>query len=190
MPLVGNTRHAVNTFDIDELDLPASAYFEINDVVHVAFVWSNDGKYTDNGDTIRLYLNGVLLCAGKTVWEVGDTKSAMLKLGGATAQMAYNQDAYGSAIFDNVKIYNYIKTDFNINEEGVSKDISYTPNQFLEVSQNGVDFYGLGSVNLPLIFPLVPVGESKTIWVRANKNEHFKQSKSSASLSVEWVVTV
>jgi len=189
-PTLGNIRHSVNSFYIDELDLPAGAYFVMNDLVHVGFVWSNDGKYTDNGDTVRLYLNGLLICAAKNTWEVGDTKSAMLKIGGATAQTAYNFDAYGSAVIDNVKIYNYCKTDFNINEEGVSKDISHTPNEFLEVSSDGVNFYGVESDQLPLVFPLVPVGESKIVWVRASKNEHFKQSKTTGQLIVEWTVSV
>ena len=104
----------LNFFSIDSYDLPITSYIERDEVVHVALVWSNDGRFMDNGDTIRLYIGGILICASKVTWSVGDTKSAIVKLGGATTQMAHNKDAYGSAIFENLKIYNFCKNEFNL----------------------------------------------------------------------------
>jgi len=189
-PLSGHVRKALNIFDISNNDLPTSAFHDINEVIHLAMVWSNDGRFTDNGDTLRFYINGELICRSAVMWDVEDTKSAILKLGGATAQMALNKDAYGSAIFNNVKVYNYCKSGFNIEQEGISKEISYTPNEFLEVSANNVYFYSVGSVNLPLIYQAVPAGEARTIYVRSNKNENFAQSKKTATLIIDWLTTV
>jgi len=189
-PLSGHIRKALNMFDISNSDLPISAFYNINEIIHLAMVWSNDGSFTDNGDTLRFYINNELICRSKTTWEVEDTKSAILKLGGATTQMALNKDPYGAAVFDNIKIYNYCKDSFDIEQEGVEKDITFTPNEFLEVSKNNIDFYGVGSANLPLIYQSVPAGESRIIYVRADKNDNFKQSKSTATLIIDWLTTV
>lgn len=189
-PVVGHARRDLNLFDIDFYNLPMDAYFDIDDVVHIALVWDNGGSFTDNGDTIRLYMNGIKMCSSKETWEVGDTKSAFIKLGGPTTQLAHNKDAYGSAVFENVKLYNYCKDSFNLNIEGVGKDVRYTPNDFLEISSDNVNFYGVGSENLPIIFEGVPSGDSRTIYVRSNKNENFKQSKKTANIIVDWLVTV
>lgn len=189
-PITGHIRKALSTFEIDVGDLPSNSFISINEVIHIAFVWSHDGEFTDNKDTIRLYINNELWVTSKTTWEVDDTKSAVIKLGGATAQTAHNSDTYGSAIFDNVKIYNYCKTEFNIETEGVEKDISYTANEFLEVSSDNITFYGMGSTNLPIVFQAVPAGTSKTIYVRPAKNDNFAQSPSTANILIEWLTTV
>lgn len=189
-PISGHIRKALNLFDISSTDLPISTFYDINEVVHLAMVWSNDGSFTDNGDTLRFYINNELICRSQTTWEVEDTKSAILKLGGATTQMALNKDAYGAAIFDNIRIYNYCKDTFNIECENIDKEITYTPNEFLEVSANNINFYGVGSDQLPLVFQAVPSTESRTVYVRANKNENFAQSKSTAVLIVDWLTTV
>ncbi len=189
-PTVGQIRKELTTFSIDENDLPPESFISIGDVVHIALVWSNDGAYTDNKDTMRMYINNVLFVVSKTTWEVSDTKSAVIKLGGASAQMVDNVDSYGSAIFENVKLYNYCKTEFNVETEGVQKDITYIPNEFLEISSDNSTFYGIGSINLPIVFEQVPVGESETIYVRANKTDTFAQSKNTASIIVSWLTTV
>ncbi len=189
-PIAGHLRKDLNTFDISNDDLPSSAYIGLGDVVHMAMVWSNDGKYMSNGETMRLYINGELMVTSRETWDVGDTKSAIIKLGGASAQMSHNQDTYGSAVFSNVKLYNYCKTEFDVENEGITKDVTYTPNEFLQVSKNNIDFYGVGSANLPLIFEQVPASSDRTVYVRANKNENFEWSKNTATLIIDWLTTV
>jgi hypothetical protein len=186
----GHVRKNLQIFNIGEEDLPFKAFINRDEVVHLAITWSNDSRFMDNDDTIRFYLNGELLCVGKATWEVGDTKSAVIRLGGCNTQMAANKNFFGSGIFDNVKIYNYPKTEFDINIEGVEKDLSFFPNDFIEISKNNIDFYGPGSTNLPFEFLQVPAGETKTIYVRSNKNDNFKQSKKTGSLIVQWLTTV
>ena len=189
-PTSGHIRKSLNMFDISSSDLPISAFYDINEVVHLAMVWSNDGSFMDNGDTLRFYINNELICRSRATWEVEDTKAAILKLGGATTQMALNRDAYGAAIFDNVKVYNYCKTEFNIEREDIGKEIIYTPNEFLEISSDDINFYGVGSASLPLIFQAVPVSGSKTVYVRASKDENFAQSRKTATLIIDWLTTV
>jgi hypothetical protein len=189
-PNAGHVRKSLNLFEVDNSLLPPEYVFSIGDIAHIAVVWSNDGEYLDNGDTIRLYINGSLAARNNITWNVEDTKSISIRLGGANTQLALNNDPYGSAVFDNVKIYNYCKTSFNPNEEGIAKDKVYTPNEFIQISNDNINFYGVGSDQLPLVFSQVPAGASRTIYLRTNKNENFGRGKTTANLIVEWLTTV
>ena len=189
-PNVGHVRKYLNLFEIDNSFLSSDYVFFINDVVHVAVVWSNNGKYIDNGDTIRLYINGELIARNNVAWSVDDTKAISIRLGGSNTQLALNSDSYGSAIFSNVKIYNYCKTHFTPNEEDINNDKIYTPNEFIQISSDGVNFYGRGSDKLPIVFPQVPAGDSRTIYVRTNKNEKFGRGKTTANLLISWLTSV
>jgi hypothetical protein len=165
-------------------------YVERNELIHLAVSWSNDGTYTDNKDTVRFYVNGVLMYTSKQTWEVSDTKFALIKLGGGNTQLASAYETFGGGIFDNIKIYDYCKDNFNINTEGIEKDISYTANQFTEISDDNITFHGVGSAGLPLIFTAVPADASRTVYVRSNKNDFFKTSTKTATLLVSWLTTV
>jgi len=189
-PNAGHVRKSLNLFTIDVNLLPPEYIFSIGDTAHIAVVWSNDGEYLDNKDTMRLYINGSLAAKSNVAWIVEDTKSAVIKLGGSNTQLALNKEIFGSAIFDNVKIYNYCKTNFNPNEEGISKDRVYTPNEFIEISSDNISFYGVGSAQLPLVFSQVPSGASRTIYIRTNKTNDFGRNKTTASLIISWLTTV
>jgi len=169
-PITGHIRKALHTFNAADTNVPFESFIDRGEIIHLAMTWSNTGEYLDNKDTMRFYINGVLVAASKFTWEVGDTKSTSIRLGGTNTQAAYNQDIYGDTIMDNVKIYNYCKTSFN------------NPN---------TNFYGVESANLPIIFEQVPAGESRTIYVRANKNEDFKQlNRVTSTLIIDWLTTV
>jgi len=139
---------------------------------------------------MRLYINGDIVAKSNVPWSVEDTKSAVIKLGGSNTQLALNKEIFSGAIFDNVKIYNFCKTNFNIGTEGIAKDIVYTPNEFLEISSDNTNFYDVGSDQLPIVFSQVPVGESRTIYVRTNKNKNFGKNKTTANVLIEWLTTV
>jgi hypothetical protein len=186
----GNLRTGLNKFEFEYANLKEDSYVERNEVVHLAVAWSNDSKFMGNSNTVRFYINGKLLYTSDTQWDVSDTKSVNIKMGGGNTQLSYVHDSYGAGIFDNIKIYSYAKSDFNINTESVEKDIVYTPNDFLEISSDNVNFYGVGSDQLPLIFEQVPSGDKKTVYIRSNKDYRFKQSKKTASLIVNWLTTV
>jgi hypothetical protein len=188
-PIVGNVKK-VQKFNIDTNNLSSDALFSIDDVIHLGFVWTNDGSFTDNGDTFRLYINNELFVSSKFSWLIEDSKGINLKFGGYNTQLSHYSDFDGSGIFENIKIYNYCKTEFDIGMEGITKDITYGPNEFIEVSYDNSNFYGIGSSELPLEFLQVPSGAKRTIYIRSNKNDNFKQSKNTANLIVEWLTTV
>jgi hypothetical protein len=186
----GNLRTSLNLFDAEYANLREESYVNRDEVVHIALAWSHDSRFMDNNQTLRLYINGELLYVSSVQWEVSDTKSVNIKFGGANTQGAYVHDSFGSGIFDNIKIYSYAKDNFEMNAEGVEGDIVYTPNEFLQVSSDNINFYGIGSSNLPFIFEQVPIGGSRTVYARSNKNQNFMQSKKTASLIVSWLTTV
>jgi hypothetical protein len=186
----GNLRTDLNLFDAEYANLREDSFVERDEVVHIALAWSNDSKFMDNDQTLRLYINGELLYVSNVQWEVSDTKSVNIKFGGSNAQISYAQDSYGAGIFDNIKIYNYAKDTFKINTKGVAGDVVYTPNEFLQVSSDNVNFHGIGSSNLPFIFEQILPGEKQIVYVRSSKDQNFKQSKKTASLIVSWLTTV
>ena len=52
-------------------------------------------------------------------------------------------------------------------------------------------FYGVDSENLPIIFEAVPSSGSRTVYVRANKNDNFKQAnRVTSTLVVDWLTAV
>ena len=186
----GHLRRNLNLYNETSSYTMLHNFIDINSLVHVAMVWSNDGNFTSNGDTLRFYINGVLFYTSRAPWVVDDTKYLFIKLAGGATQLAANQDFWGGGVFSDLKIYDYCKNSFNINEDGVSKDISYEPNKFLEISKDNMNFYNIDSSMIPFIFEQVPPGDSRTIYLRSVKNEYFKQSKKSANLLVSWLTTV
>ena len=171
---------------------PTGSFFERNDLLHIGFVWSNDGRdIGDSNDTFRLYINNQIIMSSDTPWDVADTKSAFFKLGGGITQSEEVYDTYSSAVYDNIKVYNYCKTDFNINDEDVTKDIKYLVENYIELSSDNINFYSVGDESLPLVFEQVPPGESVTVYVRANKAENFSLAEATtAQIIVEWLTSV
>jgi hypothetical protein len=186
----GHVRQNLNAFYEQDPGLRLQNYVGINEVVHLALAWSNDGTDMDNDDTVRFYVNGELYYTSKAPWEVNDTKSAFIKFGGGNTRLASGYETFGGGIFNNIKVYDYCKDDFDINSNDLSKSQTYSANKFIEVSSNDIDFYSQGSDNLPIIFEAVPVGRSRTIYIRTNKDDRFKNSNKTANLIVDWLTTV
>ncbi len=183
----GNIR-LQSIFSVD--DPPANSFVNRNDVIHIGLVWSNDGTGIDSGHTIKLYINGSPTIGSFSTWVVSDTKLSYFKLGGGiaqTAQMYGNQSAF---IFENVKVYNYCKTGFSINQQDIKGELIYAPENFIELSKDDVSYYGLGSEYLPLVFEQVPSWESETVYLRSIKNSDFSANNSTAQVIIDWLTTV
>ena len=78
------------------------------DIVHVAIVWDSMGRHIGNGETMALYINGTKQIdsgAVTTTWQAGAFGSFFC-FGGAAVSEA-------RASFDNLKIYDYARTDFD-----------------------------------------------------------------------------
>lgn len=188
--LLGNMRDFV-TITLDQKSRLSRYMFSRGDIAHFSVVWSNDGSFTDNGDTLRFYINNELVIRYSNTWDVGDTKHLFLKFGGALSQINTLNNYYdGCGIVDNIKLYNYCKKQFDINSESSNYEKKVSANKFLELSSDNVNFYGQGSVNLPLYFEKVPVGNKVRIYVRSNKDDSFVNSPKTGNLLVEWVSIV
>jgi hypothetical protein len=171
-------------------DLPTKSFVDRGEVIHIGLVWSNDGRGTDSNQTIQLYINGVLTLYSFSTWEVSDTKLSYFKLGGGIAQTAQMYGNHSAFIFENVKIYNYCKKSFEVNKQDIEGDLIYAPENFIEISKDNINYYGLGSENLPLVFEQVPSWDSETVYVRAIKNSKFSATNSTAQIIIDWLTTV
>ena len=137
----------------------------------MGFVWSYDGTQIDShGTTAALFINGVTIGTTTETWEVRDSKSSRLLIGGTLSQKAANRGTTSMwGVIDNLKVYNYCKSDFaDRNTEGYDTVDVLSPNSFLEISKDGVNFYDRDSAQLPLEYEDVPPGESRVVWVRTN----------------------
>jgi hypothetical protein len=187
--IAGHIRQALHSFTLPYENIDPMFKFSRGDVLHIGLVWSNSGEYLDGGDTIRLYLNNVLVSSGQAKWDVDDTKFSTIRIGGVSAQPAFNSDTWGSAVFSNIKIYNYCKNGFNIEYENLDADKKYDPNHFVQISSDNNNFYGVGSEYLPIVFEQVPAGENRTLYIRANKDKNFSSSNSTANIKIEWLIS-
>lgn len=159
-------------------------------VFHFAIVWSNDGSATDNGDTLRFYINGSKALASKYTWDVNDTKQMFVKFGGGGTQLSYTlASAFGAMFIENVKIYDFCKDSFDANDYQDEVEL-VDPSEFLQLSDNDVDFYSVGNDNLPLVFKEIVPGGSKIIYVRSNRSKDKKMSGCSGNILIEWAVSI
>jgi len=189
---VGNTKSGYVPLHIDTTKVAVGeAAFNIDEKVHLALTWSKDSSGFDNKDTIRLYVNGELYFRSSISWEQGDSKNVLLRLGGGNTYLANNDDTDGSAIFSDVKFYNYCKTEFNINELSPEKELStVVPNDLVQLSMNNETFYSSRDQELPFEFKEVNPGEIIPVYVRVDKSNMDKLDKVTGSITVEWKVPV
>ena len=101
-----------------------------------------------------------------------------------------NDDSDGSAIFSNVKFYNYCKTEFNINQQNPTDVDNLTPNDFVQISADGLEFLESRSEKLPLEFDQVEPGEKITIYTRVDKSRVDELDKLTGTINAEWKVPV
>ena len=186
---LGNTKSKYRMIFLDTKRIDVgSASFNIDDKIHIALVWSNDSLGMSNNDTIRLYVNGRLYLTSTLVWEVEDNKNVLLRLGGGNTYLANNDDSNGSAIFSNVRVYNYCKTEFDTNKQ--LQEYEVTPNDFVFISTNNETFYNSRDKELPFEFKEVAPGEIVPIYVKVDKTEMDQLDRLTGSINVEWKVPV
>jgi hypothetical protein len=171
-------------------ELSAHTFVSRNSVVHIGLLWSNDGSDISGNHTIQLFINGVLTLNSVSTWDVSDTKLAFFKLGGGITQTAQVYNDHSNFIFENIKVYNYCKKSFSINTQDISGEYLYTPENFIEISKDNINFYGPGSEDLPLLFDQVPSQEQRIIYVRSKKDKNFQSTSSNAQIIVDWLTTI
>jgi hypothetical protein len=157
---------------------------------HIAMTWSNDGSGMDNADTMRLYINNTFVISSKETWNVGDSKTSTLRFGGATTILAGNNDLEGSAIFSNIKTYDYCKNNFEINNLTSKGVEALNSNSIIQLSSDGENFYDINSGKLPIVYEEVPPGDKVDIYTRVDKTKMDLIEKQSGIIDIEWEVIV
>jgi hypothetical protein len=147
----------------------------LDEQLHMAFVISNDGSSIGgSGDTIRIYVNNVLLANSKETWHVSDDKHFNFILGGQSLLALKN--ATGSpnsssvdAVVSRLKIHSYCKTDFSDSlsgEEDIGTGKLIKPSELISISKDNLTFYRVGDDELPLKFETVAAGTKVPVYVK------------------------
>lgn len=174
-----------------------SPLWEIDDLMHLGFVFSNDGSSIDNdGSTIRLYFDSLLVNKYTGTWEIGDSKKYNFFVGGKNIHAV--KEAFPSSSVDgvlsNYKIYNYCKTDFtdSLANYSVQQPKLTKPNELIEISKdNNLTFYSIGDIQLPLVYENVPAGGMVSVYIRSIiPNGLTGVENRTASISASWLITV
>ncbi|MCK4527880.1 hypothetical protein KAW18_10955, partial [candidate division WOR-3 bacterium] len=144
----GNLMEDLTLFRITDLDFGG-----IDQLMHMAFVFSNDGTNIGNdGSTLRVYVNSVLIAKSTTKWKVGDEKHFHFVFGGQNLLVQKMQgfipkSSSVDGVISNIKIHNYCKTDFrgSIRSADIEDEILLTkPSDLIEISKDNVTFYKVG----------------------------------------------
>jgi len=140
---------------------------------HVAVSWDFEGKYCK--DTISLYINGInvvsltqqeLLNLGK---EINFNRNSLytLMLGGHGWEgLLSSFVSSADAVFENLKVYNYPVKDFSGSINNLSELSCLSSSELIELSLDGVNYFGYCSGLLPLIKANVGVNEKFNVYVR------------------------
>lgn len=109
---------------------------------HFAFVWDDNGIDTTS-DTMRMYVDGNVVASGTQTWSTAGGFDPYLYLGGASNYNGWSS-FYNAVkgVTDNLKIWNYAKTDFSDRfEEGSTTvtDITGTKQDDILTGTDGPD---------------------------------------------------
>jgi hypothetical protein len=184
--------------------------FEKFETMHVALVWDAERRVrsaTGDNASLALFINGEPVFGTDETWDAVREGGATVVMGGEVGQrFAATPDnstallftavptqpskntASSWALLENLKIYNYPKTDFtDIYAEDLDRTQLVNPSEMIEISTDGVNFVGVGSAELPLTVEDVPAGESVTVYIRTIIPRHLTgDEKRDASLLVRW----
>jgi len=180
----------INTF---VLDFDWSDSF-LDTTFHIGVVFSNDGTQISNdGSTLRVYINNDLVITVKDTWAVNDNKHFNFVFGGKgplglkVAQTQRTGSVDG--VISNFKIYNYCKTDFYNSMAGNPDvlDNLAKPSSLIEISRDNLTYYKVRDGALPFKFEAVPDGVSTPIYVRTILPDNLSgEEKRTAGLLVYW----
>ena len=174
---------------------------------HVALVWDAESRVPPVGATLALYINGEPVFGTDISWNAIREGGATLSFGGEVGQrfaatpdnstaLLYTavptQPAKNTAsswgLIENLKIYNYPKSDFSdIDNVDLTRTQLLTPSELIEISTDGVNFSGVGAAELPLVVQDVSPGESAVVYIRTNIPRGLTgDEQRDASLLVRW----
>ena len=191
----GNLTNDFTLFKITDLNFGG-----IDQNMHMAFVFSNDGaNIGDDGSTIRVYINTVLIAKSYTKWKVSDEKLFNFIFGGQgllvqKMQGGIPKSSSVDGVVSNIKIHNYCKTDFrdSMRSANIEVDTLLTkPSDLIEISKDNVTFYRVGSEGLPFYFKNIPPSEVVPVYVRTTVPGGLTgKEKRTAELLGQWDIVV
>lgn len=182
-------------------------FFEKKDTFHFALTWDALGRIPPQNATLAMYINGEVVFGSNRGWTSIREQGNTVMFGGEVSQtlavsphnstaltftavptLPAGNTASCWALLENIKIYNYAKTDFSdINNRDLERTQLITPSQMIEISKDNVNFYGVGSDNLPLVFDNVDDNEAVNVYIRTNIPRGLTGNESrDASLLVRW----
>jgi len=191
------------------VSVPGIYFFNRYETFHFALAWDVNGGIDGRGVTLAMYINGSLVYETYETWVGSRESGSTVLIGGEAGQFAAapppneTAAAYTAvptmpltttqscwALLENLKIYNYAKTDFRDRESpDVDKIQLVNPSEMLQISLDDVNFYDVGSSNLPLVVNNVVSGAPVTIYVRTNIPKGLTgRENRDASLLVRWKV--
>ena len=104
----------INGSDFTRLDVATP--WQKGDLVHIAIVWDSVGKELPGGRTMAMYINGTMASEAipeTTTWTPGKFDAGYFCFGSWAGKEA-------EACFDNIKVYDYCKTNFNDRNQEVA----------------------------------------------------------------------
>lgn len=177
--------------------LQADGYWEIDQAIHLAFVFSNDGSGTDDGSTMKVYVNGVLVSFIQYAWDVKDSRGFTFSLGGKAPYVVSTATDLPASSIDAVvsylKVYNYCKPDFtdSLEQEEVEVEELMLPSQMVELSKDNLNFYDAESGELPLRFEDVADGDTVQVYVRTKIPKGLTgKEKRTAGIIASWDIGI
>jgi len=135
---------------------------------HIALVWDVNG-IDGTSETIRLYRDGVVIGTSSDTWNANATNSYDHFFIGTGP----DDEAFNKYIMDNIKVWDYAKTDFSdINDENLSQSL-YTAGEGIEINNNVIsikkhyvgEYWGGG-----IVFWVDETGEHGLICAKENQN--------------------
>jgi hypothetical protein len=191
----GNLMEDLTLFRITGLEFGG-----IDQIMHMAFVFSSDGtKIGNDGSTIRVYANAVLIGKSITKWKVSDEKHFNFVFGGQSLLVQKMQGFIPKStsvdgVISNIKIHNYCKTDFrdSMQSADIKNEILLTkPSDLIEISKDNVTFYKVGAAELPFYFKNVLSGGVVPVYVRTTiPNVLTGKEQRTAEILGQWDVGV
>lgn len=181
--------------------------FERFETMHVALAWDVFGRMPPTGATLRMWVNGEIVYGTNRTWNGLREGGTAVMFGGEVGQavaatphnntaitftavptLPQNNTASAWALLENIKIYNYAKTNFSdINQRDLVRTQLIKPSEMLQISLDDVNFYSSGADQLPLVVENVPAGEGAVIYMRSNIPRGITKDESrDASLLVRW----
>ncbi len=188
--------------------IPISTYrFEPYDTFHVAVSWDHRALIAPFNTSFEVRIDNRLVYGTDKQWDALRQSGSSVVFGGEMGQkfaaaplndtaltftpvpgIPIKNTASSWALIENLKMYNYAKTDFS---DRLSADLDRTqllnPSEMIEISLDNINFEAVGSDQLPLVVRAVPDSSSVTTYVRTILPRDLTGEESrDASLLVRW----